>query len=107
MLLHQIIATELGGPSPFEHLELLANEIFLPVLSNPQNQAKWGEVPIAFVTLKPDTAATEAELIAHTRDALAHFKAPKRIVFGELPRNATGKIQKFVLRERAKSLMRG
>jgi len=40
-----MIATELGGPSPFEHLELLANEIFLPVLSNPQNQAKWGEVP--------------------------------------------------------------
>ncbi|CAM9131888.1 unnamed protein product, partial [Ectocarpus fasciculatus] len=40
-----IVATELGGPSPFEHLELLANEIFLPVLSNPQNQAKWGEVP--------------------------------------------------------------
>jgi dynein heavy chain len=41
----QVVVTELGGPSPFEHLELLANEIFLPVLSNPQNQAKWGEVP--------------------------------------------------------------
>jgi len=40
-----VISTELGGPSPFEHLELLANEVFLPVLSNPQNQAKWGEVP--------------------------------------------------------------
>lgn len=40
-----IVATELGGSSPFEHLELLANEIFLPVLSNPQNQAKWGEMP--------------------------------------------------------------
>ena len=66
--------------------------------------AKWGEVPVAFVTLKPDANATEAELIEHTRDALAHFKAPKRIVFGELPRNATGKIQKFVLRERAKAL---
>ena len=45
MLISQLIATELGGSSPFEHLELLANEIFLPVLSNPQNQAKWGEVP--------------------------------------------------------------
>jgi fatty-acyl-CoA synthase len=65
---------------------------------------KWGEVPIAFVTLKPGTAAQEAELIAYARGALAHFKAPKRIVFGELPRNATGKIQKFVLRERARSL---
>ena len=40
-----VVAMELGGPNPFEHLELLANEIFLPVLSNPQNQSKWGEVP--------------------------------------------------------------
>jgi fatty-acyl-CoA synthase len=69
--------------------------------------AKWGEVPVAFVTLKADANATEAELIEHARDALAHFKAPKRIVFGELPRNATGKIQKFVLRERAKALVAG
>ncbi|MDB5812192.1 MAG: o-succinylbenzoate--CoA ligase [Betaproteobacteria bacterium] len=63
---------------------------------------KWGEVPVAYVTLKPGAAATEAELIAHVRDLLAHFKAPKKVVFGELPKNATGKIQKFVLRERAK-----
>ena len=67
--------------------------------------AKWGEVPVAYVTLKPGAAATEAELIAHTRSVLAHFKAPKTIVFGELPKNATGKIQKFVLRERAKELL--
>jgi fatty-acyl-CoA synthase len=65
---------------------------------------KWGEVPIAFVSLKPDMSASERELIDHARTALAHFKAPKRVVFGELPRNATGKIQKFVLRERAKAL---
>ncbi|HYC47345.1 MAG TPA: AMP-binding protein [Burkholderiales bacterium] len=64
---------------------------------------KWGEVPVAFVTLKPDARADAQELIAHARATLAHFKAPKRIVFGELPRNATGKIQKFVLRERARS----
>ena len=69
--------------------------------------AKWGEVPIAFVTLKPGAQAAEAELIAYARSVLAHFKAPKRIVFGELPKNATGKIQKFVLRERAKSLSSG
>jgi fatty-acyl-CoA synthase len=68
---------------------------------------KWGEVPIAYVTLKPGAAATEAELIAHARSLLAHFKAPKKIVFGELPKNATGKIQKFVLRERAKILVSG
>ena len=44
-----------------------------------------------------------AGLIAHARGVLAHFKAPKKIVFGELPKNATGKVQKFVLRERAKN----
>jgi fatty-acyl-CoA synthase len=65
---------------------------------------KWGEVPVAFVTLKPGAAPGEAELIEHVRTALAHFKAPKKIVFGELPKNSTGKIQKFVLRERAKTL---
>jgi fatty-acyl-CoA synthase len=65
---------------------------------------KWGEMPVAFVTLKADAAATEEELIAWTRERIAHFKAPKRVLFGELPKNATGKIQKFVLRERAKAL---
>ena len=69
--------------------------------------AKWGEVPVAFVVLKPGAAADEGELIAHARGLLAHFKAPKKIVFGDLPKNATGKIQKFVLRERAKEMMRG
>jgi fatty-acyl-CoA synthase len=68
---------------------------------------KWGEVPVAYVTLKPGATASEAELIAHARNLLAHFKAPKKIVFGELPKNATGKIQKFVLRERAKTLVNG
>ena len=66
---------------------------------------KWGEVPVAYVTLKPGATASETELIAHAREVLAHFKAPKKIVFGDLPKNATGKIQKFVLRERAKTLL--
>ena len=65
---------------------------------------KWGEVPIAFVTLKPGQSLDAAALIAYARDHLAHFKAPKRVVFGELPKNATGKIQKFVLREQARTL---
>ena len=65
-----------------------------------------GEVPVAFVTLKSGAAATEDELVAWTRERIAHFKAPKRVVFGELPRNATGKMQKFVLRERARELMK-
>ena len=67
---------------------------------------KWGEVPVAFVALKGGASATEPELVAWARQHIAHFKAPRRVVFGELPRNATGKIQKFVLRERARDLMR-
>jgi fatty-acyl-CoA synthase len=69
--------------------------------------AKWGEVPVAFVTLKTGAAATEDELVAYARENMAHFKAPKRIAFGDLPRNATGKIQKFILRDRARELMTG
>lgn len=65
---------------------------------------KWGEVPCAFVELKPNTAVTEAELIAFCRESLAGFKTPKRVVFGELPKTSTGKIQKFILREQARSL---
>ncbi len=66
---------------------------------------KWGEIPVAFVTLKPGQSVDEATLIAFARDNMAHFKAPKKIVFGHLPKNATGKIQKFVLRETAKKLI--
>jgi fatty-acyl-CoA synthase len=61
---------------------------------------KWGEVPKAFVTLKPGGQATEAELIEFCKRHLARFKAPKAIEFGELPKTSTGKIQKFVLRAR-------
>jgi fatty-acyl-CoA synthase len=68
-----------------------------------QPDPKWGEVPCAFVELKEDARATEAELIEHCRARLAHFKAPKRVVFGTLPKTSTGKIQKFVLREQVKS----
>lgn len=61
----------------------------------------WGEVPVAFVTLAAGAAASEAGLIAHVRDRLAHFKAPRAVVFTELPKTSTGKIQKNVLRKRA------
>jgi len=61
---------------------------------------KWGEVPVAFVTLKAGDSATEDELIEHVRARLARFKAPKRIVFGPLPKTSTGKVQKNVLRDR-------
>jgi fatty-acyl-CoA synthase len=65
---------------------------------------KWGESPCAFVTLRPGMSATEDELIAHCRATLAHFKAPKAVVFAELPKTSTGKVQKNVLRERARAL---
>jgi fatty-acyl-CoA synthase len=64
---------------------------------------KWGETPCAFVELKPNSAVSEKELIEFCRQHLARFKVPRAVVFGELPKTSTGKIQKFVLRERAKS----
>jgi 3-(methylthio)propionyl---CoA ligase len=66
--------------------------------------SKWGETPCAFVQLKPGTNATADEIIQFCRNHLAHFKAPKSVVFGALPTTATGKIQKFLLRERARTL---
>jgi fatty-acyl-CoA synthase len=65
---------------------------------------RWGETPCAFVTLKPGRAATAGEIIAWCRDNLAHFKVPKTIVFGPLPKTSTGKIQKFALRDKAREL---
>jgi fatty-acyl-CoA synthase len=65
---------------------------------------KWGETPCAFVELKPDAKVTEKELIDHCRVHLARFKAPRAVVFGVLPKTSTGKIQKFVLRQQARSV---
>jgi fatty-acyl-CoA synthase len=66
---------------------------------------KWGETPCAFITLKPGMEnTTEQEIIDFCRNQLARFKVPKTVLFGELPKTSTGKIQKFVLRERAKKL---
>jgi fatty-acyl-CoA synthase len=64
---------------------------------------KWGETPCAFVELKPGAKVTESDIIEHCRAHLARFKAPRHVVFGELPKTSTGKIQKFVLRQQAKS----
>ena len=68
-----------------------------------QPDGKWGEVPCAFVELKPDAKATELEIIEFCRTLLARFKVPKRIVFTVLPKTSTGKIQKFKLRDQVKS----
>jgi fatty-acyl-CoA synthase len=66
--------------------------------------AKWGETVCAFVKLKAGHTATEAEIIQFCKDALAGFKVPKTIVFQELPKTSTGKIQKYVLRKVADTL---
>jgi fatty-acyl-CoA synthase len=65
---------------------------------------KWGETPCAFVQLRPGENPSAEEIITFCRDQLAHYKAPKSVVFGPLPTTSTGKIQKFVLRERAREL---
>jgi len=64
---------------------------------------KWGETPCAFVELKPHAQVSEKEIVEFCRQHMARFKVPRAVVFGELPKTSTGKIQKFVLRERAKS----
>jgi fatty-acyl-CoA synthase len=64
---------------------------------------RWGETPCAFVELKKDSRITEQEIIDFCREHMAKFKAPRAVVFGELPKTSTGKIQKFMLREKAKS----
>jgi fatty-acyl-CoA synthase len=68
------------------------------VVSTPH--PKWGEVAKAFVTPRPGTAPTEADIIAFCKEHMARFKAPKMVEFGDLPKTATGKIQKFKLREK-------
>ena len=67
-----------------------------------RNDEKWGEVPCAFIELKPDAAnVTEQDIIGYCRDNLAHFKCPRHVIFGEVPKTSTGKIQKFKLRDEA------
>ncbi|HKQ10871.1 MAG TPA: acyl-CoA synthetase [Rhizomicrobium sp.] len=76
--------------------------LFVAVVARPD--AKWGEHPCAFVELRPGAAATGEDILGFVRQRLAKFKMPRTVVFTELPKTSTGKIQKFVLRERAKSL---
>jgi len=77
--------------------------LFAAVVARPD--AKWGETPCAFVEKKPGfEAVSESDLIAFCRENLAHFKCPRTLIFGELPKTTTGKIQKFRLREQARAL---
>jgi fatty-acyl-CoA synthase len=75
--------------------------LFAAVVAKPD--PKWGEVPCAFVELKPNAQATEAEIIAFCREQMPGFKTPKAVVFGPIPKTSTGKIQKFMLRDQVRS----
>ena len=75
--------------------------LFAAVVAKPD--PKWGEVPCAFVELKDNARATEAEIIAFCRAQMPGFKTPKAVVFGPIPKTSTGKIQKFMLRDEVKS----
>ena len=75
--------------------------LFAAVVAKPD--AKWGEVPCAFVELKEGVSATEAEILAYCKGILPGFKSPKAVIFGSIPKTSTGKIQKFALREQAGS----
>jgi fatty-acyl-CoA synthase len=75
--------------------------LFAAVVAKPD--PKWGEVPCAFVELKDNASATEADIIAFCRSHMSGFKTPKSVMFGPIPKTSTGKIQKFVLRDRVQS----
>ena len=82
----------------YQHPDVMA----VAVVAKPDD--KWGETPCAFVEVKNGATVTEAELIAFCRDNLAHYKCPRYVVFAELPKTSTGKIQKFKLRDVAKDV---
>jgi fatty-acyl-CoA synthase len=75
--------------------------LFAAVVAKPD--AKWGEVPCAFIELKDGATATEAEILAYCKSQMPGFKTPKSVVFGAIPKTSTGKIQKFMLRDQANS----
>ncbi|VWX62892.1 Acyl-CoA synthetase [Burkholderiales bacterium 8X] len=82
----------------YRHPDVLA----AAVVAKPDR--KWGETPCAFVEIKPGARSTPSDIVEHCRKHLAAFKVPRTVVFGELPKTSTGKIQKFELRARAGSV---
>ena len=82
----------------YRHPEILEDA----VVAKPDEH--WGETPCAFVHLREGSTASGHDIIDHCREHLANFKAPKTVIFGELPKTSTGKIQKFKLRERAETM---
>jgi fatty-acyl-CoA synthase len=82
----------------YRHPDVLA----AAVVAKPDK--KWGETPCAFVEVKAGARSTPSDIVEHCRKHLAAFKVPRTVVFGELPKTSTGKIQKFELRTRADSV---
>ena len=82
----------------FKHPDVIS----AAVVARPDD--KWGETPCAFLEMKVGSTATPEDVIAFCRDNLAHYKCPKTVIFSELPKTSTGKIQKFKLRELAKEI---
>jgi fatty-acyl-CoA synthase len=76
--------------------------LFVAVVARPD--PKWGESPCAFVEVRPGHAVSETDILTFAKTRLARFKMPRTVIFTELPKTSTGKIQKFVLRERVKNL---
>ena len=85
-----VLAVDIGG-----------TKLAAAVVARPD--AKWGETPCAFIELKPGSTLTAEAVVAHCRRHLPGFKLPRAVVFGELPKTSTGKIQKFELRKQAGS----
>jgi fatty-acyl-CoA synthase len=79
-----------------------ASVAFCAVVGKPD--AKWGETPVAFVELKPGHSVSKDDIIAHCRAGLAAYKCPRYVVFQDVPKTSTGKIQKFKLRDVAKGV---
>ncbi len=96
----RVVVAMLGGVSPDEAVSAAVLEA--AVVGRPDE--KWGETPCAFVSLKEGVAVSKEELIAFCRDNMARFKVPKTVVFGDLPKTSTGKVQKFTLRKKADAL---
>ena len=82
----------------FKHPDVIS----AAVVARPDD--KWGETPCAFLEMKAGSTVTPEDVIAFCRDNLAHYKCPKTVIFSELPKTSTGKIQKFKLRELAKEI---
>ena len=101
------IASEGGSGTPVPDVSIEVEDVLFKhpavamVAVVAKEDEKWGETPCAFIELKPGSDASEADIIEFCQSNLARFKCPRHVIFGELPKTSTGKVQKFVLRDLA------